>query len=213
MFHRFERGAQGLEVTRTIGGGANGVQLEPPSANPQLVEKGGQHLEQLGVAQRAFGAGPCGSKHLGADLPELPITTSLRPLAAKLRSDVVKLLQDAELVELVFDVGADDASGVFRPQGEALAAILRGAMSVGNGWPAADIIGRDEGVHLFRDDVGFFADAAGEELRVLEDGRADLAEAIACKDRARGRFDAVPQLCLRREQVPGPTHLEDHGHA
>ena len=49
-----------------------------------------------------------------------------------------------------------------------------------------------EGVHLLRDDVGLGADAAREQLRLLEDGRADLAVAVALEHLARRRLDALP---------------------
>ena len=39
-----------------------------------------------------------------------------------------------------------------------------------------------EGVHLLGDDVGFGADAAGEELRLLEDGRADFVVVVGAKN-------------------------------
>ena len=57
------------------------------------------------------------------------------------------------------------------------------------------------GVHLLGDDVGLFANAAGEELRVLEDGGANLAEAVAGEDRAGDGFDAVPEGGVGRKEV------------
>ena len=62
------------------------------------------------------------------------------------------------------------------------------------------------GVHLFGDDVGFFADAAGEEGGVFEDGGANFAEVVAGEDGAGGGLDAVPEGGLRREQVAGAAH-------
>ena len=55
------------------------------------------------------------------------------------------------------------------------------------------------GVHLFGDDVGFFTYAADEEFCGLEDGGADLAEAVAGEDGAGDGFDAVPEFGFRGE--------------
>ena len=61
-----------------------------------------------------------------------------------------------------------------------------------------------EGVHLFRDDVGFFADAAGEEFGAFEDGRADFLEVIVAEDVATGGLDEVPQRRFRRRRSRVP---------
>jgi hypothetical protein len=61
------------------------------------------------------------------------------------------------------------------------------------------------GVHLFGDDVGFFADAAGEELSVLEQRCADLAEAVAGEDLAGDRLDVVPECGLGGKKIAGPA--------
>ncbi len=73
----------------------------------------------------ALGAGPGGADDLGADLPELAVAAALWALAAELRADVEELLQQAGLVELVLDVGADYAGGVFGAQGEGLRLFAR----------------------------------------------------------------------------------------
>src|SRR6202012_6107595 len=59
------------------------------------------------------------------------------------------------------------------------------------------------GVHLLRDDVGFFADSAGEEAGVFEDGRADFSEVAAREDAAGGGFAVVPKFCFGRQEVAG----------
>ena len=46
--------------------------------------------------------------------------------------------------------------------------------------------------HFFGNDVGFFADAAGEEGCVFKDGGADFAEVVAGEDIAGGCLNAVP---------------------
>ena len=58
----------------------------------------------------------------------------------------------------MLQVGAADGGGAFGPQRQAVAAAVV------------------EDVHLLLDDVGAFADAAGEELGMLEGGRLDESE-------------------------------------
>ena len=92
----------------------------------------------------------------------------------------------------MLDVGANDAGGVFRAEGELLGLFAGGAGTV------------LPGVHLFGDDVGFFTDSAGEKFGGFEDGGTDFAEAVAAVDGAGGGFDAVPELGFggRRSRVP-----------
>ena len=167
--------AQGFVVARAVARGAHGVELRVQPVMPSSSRKRGQHLQDFGVAQRRFGARAGRADDLGADLPELAVAAVLRAFAAELRADVVELLQQAGFAELVLDVGADDSGGVFGAEGERLRLLGLGAGAV---FP---------GVHLFGDDVGVFAYAAGEELRVFEDGRADFAEVVAGED-AGGRW-------------------------
>ncbi len=136
----------------------------------------------------------------GADLRELAVAALLRALAAELRADVVELLQLAGLAELVFDVGADHAGGVFRAQGEGLRLF---GLCAGAVLPC---------VHFFRYDVSLFADAAGEEGGVFKDRGADLAEVVAREDSACGGLDAVPQRRLGRQKVAGAAHGFQSGH-
>ncbi len=171
-----------------------------PAGDAELVEQAGEHFEDFSVAQRRFGAGAGRSEHLRADLPELAVAALLRALAAELRADVIELLQQPGLAQLVLDVGADDAGGVFRTQGEGLRLF---------GLRAGAIFPR---VHLFGDDVGFFADAAGEELGVFKDGGANFAEVVAGEDAARGGFDAVPEFGFRRQKIARAAHGFEQGH-
>ena len=68
------------------------------------------------------------------------------------------------------------------------------------------------GVHLFGDDVGFFADAAGEEAGVFENGCPDFAEVVAGEDGAGGGLDAIPEGRFGREQVARAPHGFEGGH-
>ena len=105
--------------------------------------------------------------------------------------------QLARVAEVVLDVGANDAGGVLGAEGEGWAFSDCGAGAV------------LPGVHLLGDDVGVFADAAGEERGVFEDGGADLAEVVAGEDRramastrfqravSGGRRSRVPRTAFR----------------
>src|SRR5437016_11840795 len=87
------RRLQRLDIFWTVVGAADGVELERPSGNADAVEQSGQHLEHLGVDRRRLAARARWADDLGTDLVELPVTPLLRTLSAKLRADVVELLQ------------------------------------------------------------------------------------------------------------------------
>jgi hypothetical protein len=61
------------------------------------------------------------------------------------------------------------------------------------------------GKHFFRDDVGLFAYASGEEFGGLEDGRADFVEVVGAENVADGGFDEVPERRFGREKVAGSS--------
>ena len=129
---------------------------------------------------------------------ELAVASFLRTLAAELRADVIELLELADFVELVLDVGADDASGVLGAEGQRLRLLAGGAALV---FP---------GEHLFGDDVGLFADATGEELRVFEDWGADFVEVVAGEDVAHLGLDTVPEVGVGREKVASSADGSNH---
>src|SRR6185369_2821348 len=94
--------------------------FERPAGDAKLVQQRGQHLQNLSVAQWTFASSVGRPNNLGANLRKLAVASLLRTLAAKLRADVIELLQLARLTELVLDVGAYHPGGIFRPQGEGL---------------------------------------------------------------------------------------------
>ena len=61
------------------------------------------------------------------------------------------------------------------------------------------------GKHFFRDDIGLFAYASGEQFGGLEDRRPDFVEVVGAKDVADGGFDEVPQRRFGREKVAGSS--------
>ena len=89
------------------------------------------------------------------------------------------------LTEFVLDVGTNDARGVLWPQRELLCLLACSARTV---FP---------GVHLFRNDICFFAYSAHEELGSFEDGGPDLAKAVAAENGACGGLNAIPKFRIR----------------
>src|SRR5205085_12345543 len=55
--------------------------------------------------------------------------------------------------------------------------------------------------HFLADNIGLFPHRAFEQLQILDDGSANLAEIVDAKHVAHRRLDEVPQRRLRREQV------------
>jgi hypothetical protein len=64
--------------------------------------------------------------------------------------------------------------------------------------------------HFLGDDVGLFSDAAREELRVLEDGRADFVKVVTREDVAHLGLHAIPQVGIGREQVTSSADGLNH---
>ncbi len=151
-----------------------------PVAQADFLEQRGQHFQHFGIARGRLAAGGRRTDDLGADLIELAIAALLRALAAELRADVVELLQRALLVEPMLDVGANDAGGVLRTEGQRLRLLaLRASLVL-------------PGEHFFGDDVGLFADAAREERRIFEDGSADFVIVVAREEVAHFGLDPIP---------------------
>ena len=131
-------------------------------------------------------ASPAGRRHaeeLDADLPELPVPAGLRLLVAELRPGVPEPDRPGPVLEPVFDERPHDARRVLRPQRQRAALAVR------------------EGVHLLVDDVRRLADRAREELRRLEDRRADLAVAVEPKTRRAVGLDGGELLAVGRQEV------------
>ena len=159
-------------------------QLHPGHA--ELAEQVGEQHDRLGVGQRRVGP-----DRLGAELVELAVAARLRALVAEERAEVGELHRLRQLVHPVLEVGAADRRRPLRPQGQAAPALVL------------------EGEHLLADDVGGAADAALEQLGVLEGRRRDRLVAGAGEDRRGGALDprprAAPARAARRRSrgVPG----------
>ena len=169
-------------------GATHGVDQQKKALEAGLAQNGNGQLDHFGVHRRRLR--PDG---FGADLIELPVAALLRPLAPEHRAHVEELHESGLLVEAMLDVGPHHRSRAFRPQREG------GAVAV------------LERVHLFADDVGFFAHAAREQLRLLENRRADLVVIRGAKDFPRLPLDEIPEVARRRQNVPSPFDRANHG--
>ena len=143
-------------------------QLHPRHA--ELGEQLGQQADQLGVGERRVGA-----DRLGAELVELAVAPGLRALVAEERAAVGELHRLRQRLHPVLDVGAADRRRALGAQGEAAPALVL------------------EGEHLLADDVGRVADAALEQLGVLEAGRRDRLVAGPSEDRPPPRASIRPR--------------------
>ena len=193
-----ERLAESFVEFDAVGGAAYGVEFERPVGDANAVEQGSQEFQNFRIAHGRLAAGGGGTDDLGVNLVELAVASFLRALAAKHRANREEFVQ-AALPEFVLDVGTDDPGGVFGTESERLSSIAFGAAAI---FP---------GEHFFCDDVGFFADATGEEFGGLEDRRADFVEVVGAKDVAHGGFDEVPERGVGREKVAGSSGRFDHG--
>ncbi len=179
--------ADGFDEGRTRLRRADAVEHELVAGDTAGVEEVANHLDHFCVDGRGFA-----TDDFGTDLRELAVAAFLGTLAAEHGADVEELLETGDLIEAMFDVGADDAGRVLRAEGE------------------AGIVAVFEGVHLFGDDVGFFADASREESGFFKDGGADFLIVVGVKKFAGDAFDVVPDRDGRREDVAGAFNGFDH---
>ena len=171
------------------------IEVGPPrreraeAPQPQLDSghrEGGEEVveqdDRLGVGERRVGA-----DHLGADLVELPEAARLGALVAEEGPDVEELHRLRQFVHPVLDVGAADRRRALGSQGDAAPALVL------------------EGEHLLLDDVGRAADAAHEEVGVLEGGRGNLRVAGQVEDRLGDVLDGRARDRLARQHVERPA--------
>ena len=127
--------------------------------------------------------------HSSPELVELAVAAGLRALVAEERAEVGELHRLRQFVHPVLEVGAADRGRPLRPQGEAALALVL------------------EGEHLLADDVGRLADAALEQVGVLEDRRRDRLVAGAGEDLGGGAFQPRPRARLLGQDVEGPARV------
>src|SRR5690606_21873340 len=93
---------------------------------------------------------------LDAELMELALPSSLRPLVSKHGTDVIQLRYVRLAVQFVFHIGPNDTRGAFGSQGHAAMAFIV------------------ERIHFLFYDVGRLPDPSLEQLGLLENRRADF---------------------------------------
>ena len=136
------------------------------------------HLDDLRVQGSVLRA-----KDLDAVLVELAQAAGLGLLVAEAGAGGVVELAGQALVQVALDEGAHRARGALGLEGDgAMALVLKG-------------------VHLLLHHVGGVANAALEQLGVLEDGRADLPVARLGADAAHVFIDDLPSVSVLGQHV------------
>ena len=121
---------------------------------------------------------------------ELAVAAALRTLVTEHRAAVPEALRGAVEQAVLVD-GAHDGGGAFGTQRELVAVHAVG-----------------EGVHLLLHDIGHFADAAGEHLRVFKDRSADFLIAVAFENADGRLLQGLPDGGIGGEHV---VHALDAG--
>ena len=146
------------EIPRPAGRIADGVEQDLHLGQPRIAIEPDPELDDLGIDGRSRIA-----DGLDVELPELAIAARLRPVVPEHRPDLAQLDRLRPGLHPVLDVGANDAGGGFRAEGERLG--LLGP--------------RREPEQLLLDDVGDLADPALEDGGRLEQRRLDPPVAVA----------------------------------
>ena len=160
---------QRLAVRRTALRAADRIQAECEVFEAERLQEVNGDEDDLGVDGGIFLA-----ERLDAELVEFAHAAGLRTVIAEHRADIEQLDERAVAIELVLEVRAHGRCRVFGAERDAAAAAVF------------------ERVHLLVDNVGAFADAAVEELRMLEHRRADLLISIAAAKITNLALDVVP---------------------
>ena len=169
---------QQLAVGPARVGVAHAADAQAQPGHLQAAQDAVEQRDHLGVEQRVVAA-----DGLGAELPVLAVAAALGRLVAEHRREVPELHRQRQLVHAVLHEGADHRR-------RALGAQRQGA--------AAAVL---EGVHLLPDHVGAGADAAHEDLGLLEGRRHDLAVPVAGEGVAGGVDHPLAHPGLRGQHV------------
>ena len=147
--------------------------------NAQLLQQLIRHRQQLHIGLRLARA-----DHLGVDLVELAVAALLRALVAEQRA-VGGDLERRILLPAIGEVGARDARGELRAQGERI--------------PAAVL----EGIHLLRHHIGRLAQRTREHLGLFEHRHFHPAEAVQPPHALEGFDHEGESLGIGAEDVLG----------
>ena len=180
-------GHQMLDVDGLAGRAAGGVELkgQPPRAQCLVQIPGhGHDLQIHGRVLLADG--------LHVDLVELAVAARLGRFVAEGRADGIDFHRLRPGVHAMFDVGAHDAGGELRPQGQ------------------LPLTAVGEGVHLLLHDVGGLAHTAHEQGRFLEKGRLEAAVAVATAEVVDGVLQVSPVGGILGQNVLRATDSSVH---
>src|SRR6185437_7574453 len=168
-----------LRDLRPAFGVADGVDLEPVAAEPELPKETRGKVDDLDV-----GRGLLRPETLEAPLPELAIAKQLRPLPAKHRVRVEEPDGPRRAVKSVLEERARHSGGPLGTEREPPLTVERNV------------------VHLVTDDVARFADPLHEDAAVLHDRRDDPRVAITHGARFYHRLQRIEGGRFFGEQVP-----------
>ena len=178
MVDGVQKVAQALVKDRAAFRAAQGIEFQGQVFQAQLGQKRPEHEHDLGVGL-------------------------WRVRAQNLHIELVELAQTALLRALVAEHGA--AGEEFgRPVGRVLAGLDEGAQHAGRGLGAhgqGAALAVGEGVHFLLDHVGFFADGAGEELGLFQDGHAHFLASVRGENLAGQVLHQGVNRALRAEEV------------
>ena len=145
-------GRQLGDVGRPAGGVADRVEVDLDAREPGVAVEARAELDDLGVDGR-----PGVADRLDVELPELAVAAGLRPVVAEHRPGLGQLHRLRPGLHPVLDIGPDDAGRRLRAERPCLAFLGP----------------RREPEELLLDDVGDLADAALEDVGLLEQRRLD----------------------------------------
>ena len=177
---------QRLAMRAALLGLPEGVELELDALQAEIRPQTMAQQDHLGVGIRAGQP-----ERLEPHLMKLTVPALLRALVPEHRPGVPEPAR-AVVQQVVLDRAAHDAGRALGPQRELL---------------AIERVG--EGIHLLFDDVGDLADAAHEEPRVLDDGRADALVAIGAHRGRNGILETGPEGLVGGQHVVHAAHALD----
>src|ERR1700676_2266468 len=176
---------------------SNRIQLQIPARDSDTVEQSRKHLQNFRIARWRLAPRRRRTDYFRSDLIKLPVPPLLRSLPAKLRTNVVELVEPP-IPEFVLDVGPHYTGCIFGTQRQHLPLLAVCP------WPVLPRI------HFLRDNVGLFAHTTRKQFRRLENWRANLLEVVSAEHIPNRRLHKIPQRRLRRQQIACPSHCFDH---